>query len=725
MTAIASLLSTTAVALPGVPVAAGGATLAPFPGLAASVVDTAAVAKRQAPAATGNALPAVQGDDDALAWLGVAVGDDAAAGVLVPDVAGAGTRTIAASARATVAGGLQEPVAFTLPGERVAISGRCTAMPVTVAPSLAAVADRKSETLPSTELPDPHTDVEDDASAKLTPSADLPIADPLPSDSLAMAPPLAAPPVPHGVSGNEQQTITASPVGARPTEAAAARRAPDSGPETIGVAQAPISLAPAASAPGGNGSQPPAPVARNVAAQAAPVLVAEPREQHGVAVERFATPARFQAEPATSTPAVHAGRGGSSEVNAPARANSFVRVPASIAASMDDRTPTAVTGATTSLASADMVEIAAEPGTVSQLTGTIAPPSLTIAAALPLVADSALPPAISTERADRMSPTIVAGSTPIPFAVAAPPGGVRVGQPLAQTIAVGVPPSVTNPFTAPRAAIATEAAITALTIPAAPIAPATPLSQSPRGEQAMPPTTTATAVASDRPVTSEKPSAPVTVPLAPPPRAAISDAAPALTPGTARAAQVFAAAIHRALGEQDARQQADPAPALTAPAPALVAGVAAAGSAQAGTIDMRHGSWPAAMIERIASLRDMAAENDTRLRLSPDMLGTIDVSLRRDGDAVQVQISAEQAQTRQLLAEAQPRLAELADARGVKLHLSGASGGSTAQPGSGPGQQAGGGDAPRQHAAPASPFSTRPRSAAERDDAGAHDERIA
>lgn len=181
----------------------------------------------------------------------------------------------------------------------------------------------------------------------------------------------------------------------------------------------------------------------------------------------------------------------------------------------------------------------------------------------------------------------------------------------------------------------------------------------------------------------------------------------------APAALVFADAIHHALGERDSRGVTDPAAALAPVAPALP-GVAATGAAQ-GALDMRHEHWPAAMIERIVTLRDMAAENDTRLRLSPDMLGTIDVSLRRDGDQVQVQISAEQAQTRQMLAEAQPRLAELADARGVKLQLTGAPGGGAGHAGSG--------DAPRQQPAPA-PFSTRPRSVAQGDDA-AHDERIA
>ncbi|MBW6524087.1 flagellar hook-length control protein FliK [Sphingomonas sp. RHCKR47] len=215
--------------------------------------------------------------------------------------------------------------------------------------------------------------------------------------------------------------------------------------------------------------------------------------------------------------------------------------------------------------------------------------------------------------------------------------------------------------------------------------------------------------------------------IAPPARAATMPTELPQAATAAPAARVFAAAIHRALGEQDQRPAVEatpPASAYTTP----IATVTAAGAAQGGALDMRHAAWPAAMIERIATMRDMAAEHDTRLRLSPDMLGTIDVSLRRDGDAVQVQISAEQAQTRQLLAEAQPRLTELADARGVKLHLtSGQSGATGQQPGGGNGMGGGGGtggDAPRQQSAPATSLFTRPRSVAERDDA-ANDERIA
>jgi len=89
--------------------------------------------------------------------------------------------------------------------------------------------------------------------------------------------------------------------------------------------------------------------------------------------------------------------------------------------------------------------------------------------------------------------------------------------------------------------------------------------------------------------------------------------------------------------------------------------------AQQTPLDMRQERWPHAMIERIDMLRDAANSVDTRIRLVPDALGAIDVSLKKDGDTVHVHFNAEQGATRTLLAEAQPKLAELAEARGLKL----------------------------------------------------------
>jgi len=138
-----------------------------------------------------------------------------------------------------------------------------------------------------------------------------------------------------------------------------------------------------------------------------------------------------------------------------------------------------------------------------------------------------------------------------------------------------------------------------------------------------------------------------------------------LQPGTiASAAQVFGAAIQAASRRRDEPDEPGGAPALGALAPVMTA---TPGVSAQPPLDMRQERWPAAMIERIDILRDAANATDTRIRLIPDALGTIDVSVRKDGDTLHVHFAAEQAATRTLLQDAQPRLAELADARGLKL----------------------------------------------------------
>ncbi|ONF96792.1 flagellar hook-length control protein FliK [Sphingomonas jeddahensis] len=183
----------------------------------------------------------------------------------------------------------------------------------------------------------------------------------------------------------------------------------------------------------------------------------------------------------------------------------------------------------------------------------------------------------------------------------------------------------------------------------------------------------------------------------------------------APAAQVFAAAIHQAA--RDERRPDAPDSMIAAIAPATTDLAAHAVTAVEGTrhpaLDMARDTWPAKMIERIEMIRDAMDAVDTSIRLIPDKLGAIDVSLKQDGDTVQVHIVAQQPETRQLLADAQPKLAELAEAKGLKL---------SAQLGDGGGQQ-------QQQRAPNAPqqtTTTRPGRAASNDDAAAlADERIA
>ncbi|MES2044968.1 MAG: flagellar hook-length control protein FliK [Pseudomonadota bacterium] len=101
-------------------------------------------------------------------------------------------------------------------------------------------------------------------------------------------------------------------------------------------------------------------------------------------------------------------------------------------------------------------------------------------------------------------------------------------------------------------------------------------------------------------------------------------------------------------------------------------------------LDPRHDRGLHGMIDHIEMLRDDANARDTRIRLTPDALGTVDVALRRDGEAVHVRFSSANEATRLLLNDAQPRLAALAEARGVRIAGSsidsGASGGGQPQP---------------------------------------------
>ena len=134
------------------------------------------------------------------------------------------------------------------------------------------------------------------------------------------------------------------------------------------------------------------------------------------------------------------------------------------------------------------------------------------------------------------------------------------------------------------------------------------------------------------------------------------------------AAQAFGAAIRQAIADERkparlSNEPAAPTSVLTATASAPAQFVAQVGP----TLDTADRRWPHAMAEQIDRLRDAANETSTRIRLLPDALGPVDVAVRRDGDAVHVHFTAAQPETRQLLVDAQPRLAEAADARGLKF----------------------------------------------------------
>jgi flagellar hook-length control protein FliK len=193
------------------------------------------------------------------------------------------------------------------------------------------------------------------------------------------------------------------------------------------------------------------------------------------------------------------------------------------------------------------------------------------------------------------------------------------------------------------------------------------------------------------------------LPRAVPTTAVDPAAAPAAAPTAQPAGQVFAAAIAAASGnrERPARDDDD----RGAPGGTLMVATAQIDTAHRPVVqptsDVRHAPLDLrddrglqGMIDRIEVLRDDADARDTRIRLVPDALGGIDLSVRKDGDTVHVHFTAENQATRTLLTEAQPRLAELAEARGVKL------GGATVDAGTGGGANQPPRFEPARHGAP-------------------------
>ncbi|HVI98188.1 MAG TPA: flagellar hook-length control protein FliK [Sphingomonas sp.] len=174
------------------------------------------------------------------------------------------------------------------------------------------------------------------------------------------------------------------------------------------------------------------------------------------------------------------------------------------------------------------------------------------------------------------------------------------------------------------------------------------------------------------------------------------------------------ASISRPLGlEAHAADAVDPMIAAMHPTTATAPAEHAL-AAQRTPLDMRRDDWTQQLIDRIERVRDIADAADTRIKLAPDALGKIDVSMRKDGDSLHVTFTADVAQTRAMLAEAQPRLAELAAQRGLRLGQASVDAG------------AGGQNQHQQHAAASpAPLPSRPASAAARDEGSTETGRLA
>lgn len=156
--------------------------------------------------------------------------------------------------------------------------------------------------------------------------------------------------------------------------------------------------------------------------------------------------------------------------------------------------------------------------------------------------------------------------------------------------------------------------------------------------------------------------------------AALPQVAQPQAPITQPAGQVFAAAIASAVAAQarpEDRDTTDVRTPLSIATAALEArhspAIQAMADAKQSALDLKQDSGLQGMIDHIEVLRDNANAGDTRIRLVPDALGAVDVSVRKDGDRVHVHFNTENQVSARLLSDAQPRLAELAEARGVKL----------------------------------------------------------
>lgn len=163
-----------------------------------------------------------------------------------------------------------------------------------------------------------------------------------------------------------------------------------------------------------------------------------------------------------------------------------------------------------------------------------------------------------------------------------------------------------------------------------------------------------------------------TTPTAPAGEAELADARPSFAPDLMKR-------IEQAIELRPTRTESEPVEAASAPvqpSPPLSASagvqapatpVSAPSLAQPAPVDVSRAEWAQAMIDRIAELPQAEGRREAQIRLIPDALGKVDVSIVQRDDQMQVTLNAETAPARQLLAEAAPRLQEMAEARGLRL----------------------------------------------------------
>ncbi|MBI0475930.1 flagellar hook-length control protein FliK [Sphingomonas sp. MA1305] len=308
-------------------------------------------------------------------------------------------------------------------------------------------------------------------------------------------------------------------------------------------------------------------------------------------------------------------------------------------------------------------------------------------AAAPVTSTAALPaPAIPTTTATVTSAPLTRSTPAVtarPDAIATTPHPVTTTPIRAERLATEAPAQAGSPVPSASSPPAAKAG--------SPVPP-TDTASLPLPDATALPGVDASPVATAAPAEPRRPSFIREVAGTPPQAVALApQLAPAPLPAagvTASAAEVFGAAIHAAQTRDDASTE-PAAPGIAVAAPAVTAPIAATTDTGGQMLDLRQERWPHAMIDHIERLRDAADAGDTRIRLVPDALGAIDVAVRRDGDAVHVHFVAEQATTRTLLQDAQPRLAQAAEERGVKLGQTSVDHGGNGSTGSGTGTGSG------------------------------------
>ena len=328
------------------------------------------------------------------------------------------------------------------------------------------------------------------------------------------------------------------------------------------------------------------------------------------------------------------------------------------------------------------VRTAAFPGLSSLPTGGMAAVDVPVTA---LVRSAAVP---TGETSGAMAPALPSFPS-VPIAFRSTPAGYPADLPTAAR------PSVASPQAAASIVSALTPASGAPLLPVPLSATSLPMAASPSAAPftaAIPVTVAAMPVVTETTAGPPVPAAdPTSLSVPPQPRSAATafpshwQVAPVLTPSPV---PVAVPSIPAAVVAPTPRLPDEPSDPLVATgltgAAASSAPTAFAAVAETPMLDLRQERWPADMVSQIERLRDAVDATDTRIRLLPDALGSVEVDVRQDGDTLHVRFAAEHAQTRTLLHDAQPRLAEAAEARGLKLGQSsvdtGAHGQSQRQP---------------------------------------------